>query len=477
MRETWVAIAVGIVAALALVSVAVFRLLRTVRRLRSKLAPILSVETEAQRLAKESAERLQHAQAKVAELEHQREALAAEYAQGREVHERLKAETALLEENLEDISFGVYRPHFTFDTSEAYRNALEKLTAIRRKLIHDRLAIVAPQEWRVNDSKQEGARLMRQYSKLLLRAFNGECDAALGNVSWNNFDKMEARLLKSYDAINELGVTVKMSIAPTYRDVRLSELKLTFEMKEKLYQEREEQRRARAAEREEEQVQRELEKARVEAERDAAKAAAALEKARAEVASAAGSKLDALNARIGELEAELTEAQQRGERAVSQAQLTKTGHVYIISNVGAFGQRVVKIGLTRRLDPMERIHELGDASVPFPFDVHALLYSADAPALETDLHNFVWERRLNLVNPRKEFFEATLDELEQYLKSKGYDSTFTKIAEAREYRQSVAIRAQEHTPESAAPPPDPSAFPQQLFVASSETTGAAESPL
>ena len=126
--------------------------------------------------------------------------------------------------------------------------------------------------------------------------------------------------------------------------------------------------------------------------------------------------------------------------------LTRVGHVYIISNVGSFGENIYKIGMTRRLEPMDRDKELGDASVPFPFDVHALITTSDAPSLENALHKHFNHRRLNLENERKEFFHVTIeeirDELEKLKHQLGLQSELrlTLLAEAREYRISQAKR-------------------------------------
>ena len=134
------------------------------------------------------------------------------------------------------------------------------------------------------------------------------------------------------------------------------------------------------------------------------------------------------------------EARKQKERAISRAQLTKSGYVYVISNVGSFGEQVYKVGMTRRLEPMDRIYELGDASVPFPFDVHAMIYSENAPELESALHGFLSERRVNMVNPRKEFFQVSLNEIENFARDKSLKIEFTKLAEAKEYRETLALQ-------------------------------------
>ena len=165
-----------------------------------------------------------------------------------------------------------------------------------------------------------------------------------------------------------------------------------------------------------------------------------MEKAKAEIAKSAGKELDALNERIKQLEANLQRAHEQKERAISQAQLTKSGHIYIISNVGSFGDHVHKIGMTRRLEPLDRISELGDASVPFDFDVHAMIYSENAPELENALHKRLHDRRLNLVNLRGEFFSVSIDEIEAMVNELNLNVQLTKMAEAREYRETRSIR-------------------------------------
>ena len=251
---------------------------------------------------------------------------------------------------------------------------------------------------------------------------------------------MEERITKSFEAINKLGGVMKISVTASYRDLKLAELRLKHEYEEKLHAEKEEQRHIREQMREDERAQRELEQAREEAEQEEKRYEKALEKARAEVIAAQGEEVDKLNDRIKTLEGRLRLAQEQKERAISRAQVTRSGHVYIISNMGSFGERVMKIGLTRRLEPLERIRELSDASVPFGFDVHAILYSEDAPSLEAAFHQAFEEKRINLVNARKEFFGVTVDEIEEFMRARGLNVVLTKLAEARDYRQTLALR-------------------------------------
>ncbi|PHK14320.1 hypothetical protein VF12_40975, partial [Nostoc linckia z15] len=186
-------------------------------------------------------------------------------------------------------------------------------------------------------------------------------------------------------------------------------------------------------------AKREFEQAQREAQKEEANYQKALDKARKEMELATGEKHDRLQAQIARLEQELQEAQEKKERAMSMAQQTKRGHVYVISNIGSFGENVYKIGMTRRLEPEDRVKELGDASVPFQFDIHAMIYSDEAPTLEYELHKAFTNRKVNMLNYRKEFFNVTLEEIEQKIQEIGIEAEFSKIPEAMEYRETLAI--------------------------------------
>jgi len=420
-------------------------------------------ETEA-RTATERLENLRREQRNIESSNEQRRSqLGRDYEEALARYKGLQAKIKLLEENLEDISFGLYQPHFTFSTSDEYKAKLQELRDRERQLIRDGKAAACPVTWSVGGSETEGNRMMKQNTKLLLRAFNGECDGAIANVSWNNITKMEERIRHSFDGVNQLGGVLHLSITQDYLSLKLDEMRLTHEAEEKRHQEREEQRKIREQIREEEKVQREIEAAKDEAEQEEARFQKALEKARAEAAKATGAQLQKLTEQIGSFESKLDEARRTKERAVARAQLTKSGFVYVISNPGSFGEHVCKIGMTRRLEPQERIDELGDASVPFPFDIHAMLYSDNAPELEAALHELVDERRLNLVNPRKEFYaNVELSEIEAFVRARGLSAQFIKVAEAREYRQTLALRQERLAPQ----PEKRKEFPDRLFEAS-----------
>jgi hypothetical protein len=351
---------------------------------------------------------------------------------------RLRLELNLLDEEANLQSFGFYKPRYDFASSDRYQSALEPIREKQKQLIKNGGAAICSTEWTVNGNRTEGRKQTNQTLKLILRAFNGESDAAIAKVTYNNVGVMEARIRKAWEVINNLVGVQQCTITSEYLNLKLQELFLVHEYQEKVQAEKEEQRRIREQMREEEIAQRELEKARQEAEREERRYADALAKARQEIDQAVGARHQKLLTQIEALQQKLQEAQSNKERAIARAQMTRSGPVYVISNIGSFGESVFKIGMTRRLDPLDRVRELGDASVPFQFDVHAIIYSEDAPKLETTLHRAFQHCRINRVNERKEFFNVTIDEITKVVRQHHGEIEITQLAEAKEYRQSVA---------------------------------------
>ncbi len=363
-----------------------------------------------------------------------------QYNKKKDIYDKLSEELTVLEEHMEFIECGMYDPHFDFDTSEKYKDEINENRIKQKNMLKKKTAATCHTEWTVGGSKAEGKKMTDRNIRLMLRAFNNECDADLLKVTWNNVDKMEKRIVKAFEAINKLGEPNSIAISNVYLRLKLDELFLTHEYREKVQEEKEEQRRIKEQMREEEKVQREIEKAKLAAEREENQYEAALVKAKEELKNTHGEELSSLEKQIKLLEEKLEEAHERKDRALSRAQMTKSGHVYVISNIGSFGEDVYKIGMTRRLEPLDRVKELGDASVPFSFDVHAMIYSDNAPELEAKLHNTFNDYRLNLINNRKEFFNVTLKEIEQIVLKDHGQIEFTKLAEAKEYRESVSKR-------------------------------------
>lgn len=356
----------------------------------------------------------------------------------------LHNEFAALDEESQLQSFGYYQPHYGFSELPQYTKRLDEIRAAQKTMLKEKTAAVCAIEWRVDGSIEKGRKSTNQTMKLMLRAFNGEADAAIAKVRYNNILVMEERIRKSHERINELASVQQCRISDNYRDSRLEELRLVFEYEEKQQAEKEEQRRIREQMRDEEIAQRQIEKAREEAEKDELRFEKALAKAREEVGRAQGEKFDVLNAQIQELQEKVAAAHAEKERAIARAQMTRSGHVYVISNVGSLGEKVFKIGMTRRLDPLDRVKELGDASVPFQFDIHAIIFSEDAPALEAALHRTFQTARVNRVNERKEFFRLDLEEIRTAVTRHHGEIEFTMMAEAEEYRKTLAILEEEN---------------------------------
>lgn len=352
----------------------------------------------------------------------------------------LKSSILVLDEEAMMQEYGIYKPIFNLEDSEEYKQNILSIQEDQKELLKSKLAAICSIEWTIDGSKAKGAKATNNNIKLALRAFNGECDAAIAKVKYNNVVAMQNKIQKSFDDINKAMESNLITIQPRYLQLKLDELNLTYELREKQYQEKEEQRRIKEEMREEEKAQKELEKAQRDAEQEELKYQKALEKARLEVEQTTGLKHDKLMEQISKLEAQLLEAQAIKQRAISMAQMTRSGHVYIISNIGSFGENVYKIGMTRRLEPLDRVKELGDASVPFSFDVHAMIFNTDAPALEKTLHRKFVENQINKVNPRKEFFNIGIIDIKNTLDEMGIEAHWTMLAEAREYYESKTLK-------------------------------------
>lgn len=272
-------------------------------------------------------------------------------------------------------------------------------------------------------------------------AFNGKVDTALAKVKHDNYGKLKQEIEDAFSLVNHNGAPFRNArITHEYLDARLDELKWAVAATEIQRQEREEQKAIREQMREEEKAQREIEKALQEAEKEERMLQKALEKARQELASANDEQRQKYELQLAELEDKLKDAESRGQRALSMAQQTRRGHVYVISNIGSFGEQVFKVGMTRRLDPLDRVKELGDASVPFEFDIHAIIYSEDAPMLEKELHREFEQKAVNRVNPRKEFFRLPLTEIRHAVEQRGLSEVhWTMKAEATEYHETLSI--------------------------------------
>jgi len=265
-------------------------------------------------------------------------------------------------------------------------------------------------------------------------------DSILATLKHVNHGTLAQKIKDAFYTVNNNGKAFRNAvITEEYLQTRLEELKWAATVMEIKHEEREEQRRIKEQIREEEKARRDFEKAIREAEKEEEILKKAMERVQRELGQATEEQKAKYEAQLQELSERLRIAEEKNQRALSMAQQTKTGNVYIISNIGSFGEHVYKVGMTRRLEPIDRIRELGDASVPFEFDVHSMILSDDAPTLERTLHKKFVRMQMNKVNPRKEFFKITLKEIKDEIEKLGITAKWTMTSEARDYKESLAI--------------------------------------
>ena len=285
---------------------------------------------------------------------------------------------------------------------------------------------------------KKAEKLVKDAKKLLLRAFNLECDDIVKNVKISNFEKFKERIYKSSNQISKLGAVWSISFSQEYINLKISEVSIALDFAQKKQEEKEKIRELKEQQREEAKAQKEIEAARKKLQKEQSHYQNALKMLNEQLEKDSDNK--DLLAKKEELELNIEDTNKAIADVDYREANKRAGYVYIISNIGAFGENIFKIGMTRRLDPTERVNELGDASVPFKFNIHALIFSEDAPALEAALHKAFESKKLNKINQRREFFNVTLDEIKSEVK-KNFDKTveWIDIPEAEQYRQSILL--------------------------------------
>lgn len=335
--------------------------------------------------------------------------------------------------------FGLYEPKFAFVNSTQFKDALKQCRAQQKELIKQFNAEAKQTAWTVNGKHSEGKKMVGQIARLLMEAFNGECDEIVRKVTYSNVNKSLERIDKIAENVNKNCQVVGISIPPRYITLKKNEVQLAFEFSQQKEEEKERLRILRAEAAEQKRVEREIEEKRKKLDKERKQYSSAYEKIQRRIETNADDKnlLD----KAADLKQHLDDIDKAVKDVDYRAANQKAGFVYIISNVGSFGEGVYKIGMTRRLDPDERIKELSGASVPFGFDIHAMIFSDDAPKLEAALHNAFDDKKVNIVNQRKEFFRVSLQEIEDVVKA-NYDKTveFTEAAPAEQYRISEELR-------------------------------------
>jgi hypothetical protein len=366
-----------------------------------------------------------------ASLEAVRRAGAATVEQA-EAHLATLRKTLVITEELAMLQeVGVYQYRHPLSDAVAYEKALAEIAdEIRVMTKQNGGAVLATTNWTVNGSATEGRAMVRDFSKLMLRAFNAEADNLVRALKPYKLKAAIDRLEKVASTIERLGKTMHIRISTPYLQLRERELELTADFLQKRAEEKEAERLERERLREERKVQQEMERERAKLEKEQQHYANALE-ALLKKGDTAGA--ERLREQLADVERAIADVDYRAANI-------RAGYVYVVSNIGSFGNDMVKIGMTRRLDPMDRICELSDASVPFNFDVHALFFADDAVGIEQALHERMAATRVNLMNRRREFFRTTPHEVKAHLAELvGELLEFQEIPEAIEYRQGLAI--------------------------------------
>lgn len=328
---------------------------------------------------------------------------------------------------LQDV--GIYRYHHPLEDAAAYKDRLHALEARINDVVKSGRAVLAADLFTFDGSLAKGRRMVGDLSRLMLRAYNAEADNCVRSLRSGNVTTAKKRLESAVTAIEKLGAVMQMRVNPDYHTLRVEELELTADFQMKVQEERERAREERELLREQRRAEAELAAERERLEKERAHYVSVVESLRAKGDTAA----------VAELSGRLADIEQAIEANDYRIANIRAGYVYVISNVGAFGPNIVKIGMTRRLEPLDRVRELGDASVPFRYDVHALFFSDDAVTLEAELHKAFADRRVNFVNERREFFFATPAEVRDVMLAKtGGMLEFTELPAAPEYFQSVS---------------------------------------
>lgn len=337
-------------------------------------------------------------------------------------------------------SFGLYKPVYDLINSEKYKFKLEQIRTSQKELIKNKTAVDYSENWTLDGSITKGRAMTNDNIKLILRSFNNECDACILKVKFNNIDSIKTRIMKSFELLNNLGTRNLISIRREYLNLKLEELYLSYEYELKKQEEKEDQFRIKEQMREEAKALKEIENIKKKIEKEENHFKNAIVEVENQLSTCSEDEKNKLLNKIEELNNSLKELEKDKEDIENRENNTRAGYVYIISNIGSFGNDVYKIGMTRRLEPIDRVKELGDASVPFQFDIHAMIFSDDAPALENALHKTFANNSVNKINMRKEFFRVSLEDIQSEVK-KNYNEVveFTKLAEAPEYRQTLQI--------------------------------------
>ncbi len=371
-----------------------------------------------------------------------------EVAELRSEVEDLEEKKLLLQQSLDDLNLeidyaevGLYKPPYAAMTSDEYKVYLDRNRRLQKDMIKNGTAVTGNMGWVVNGDKKAGQKMVNDAIKMVLRAFNNECTVIVSKVKFGNLEKAKSQILKLVEQIEKLNTTHTIKISEPYIGLKLDELSLQYHYLQEKQREKEILKEQRAAERENAKLQKEIEAQKKNLQKEQTHYQQAKEKYAARLLNATDEEAEEIKNEIARIDRTLEDIDTNLKAVDYREANQRAGYVYVISNIGSFGEDVYKIGMTRRLEPLDRIDELGSASVPFQFDVHAMIFSDDAPGLEAKLHQRFDDKKVNMVNGRKEFFKVPLPEIMQAVKEYHAQAVeFTEDAEAAQYRESQILR-------------------------------------
>lgn len=350
----------------------------------------------------------------------------------------VKSRLAIMNDDVGLQEFGFFERQYKFSDSVHYKAELDNLRLQQKQLVKDGRAGVITSPLAFNNSVKKGEAIQKQLIKAAIRGFNGEADALLTKVTPGNLENKKKALQKAFEQLNKIYERNFVKLTNQYLELKAKELQLAVEYDLQKQEEKELLREQRAQEKEDRKLQAEIATKRKKLEKDRMHFKQMLDNVEALMKSASEEEKEKLKLQLSEYQNKLSELDEIEEDIDYREGHASAGYVYVISNIGSFGEDVYKIGVTRRLEPLERIRELSSASVPFQFDVHALVFSEEAFALETELHNQLAEFKVNKVNGRKEYFRVPFDRIKEILSAhKELAIELTEKAEAFEYRQGL----------------------------------------
>lgn len=339
--------------------------------------------------------------------------------------------------------FGVYEPVYDFEKSESYRTELLAIIESQKALLLDEKAVICSVNWSVDGSLTKGKANSKSYMKLVLRAFNSECNALIAKVSWNSVVETKERIQKSFEAINKVAEQSAVQIQKEYLDLKLQELFLEYEYKLKVQKEKAAAKKQFLNQKEVERWQRQYEAA----VNLISNYENQIEEAKPNLISASKTIRTKWQKKMEHLELKVKEAIICKEKAEFLIKNTDTGYVYIVSNIGSFGENIYKIGSTKSANPSESINAFSDAAVPFPFDIHGLLFSDEVTRLESQLHEAFACYKVNLRNENSTFYRLNWTLIEQKVKELAGNATLIKTPKAKEFRETrIQFKKRESEP-------------------------------